>query len=185
MKKTEGYRIRKLEDEYVVLPFGKRAEEVNEVISLSETAGFMYLHAEEADSAEELAELVSKAYEVEKSVVYEDVVSVVRTLREKGLLLCSYTSQKSSQSETKRTYWQHQKPESREKAVYRIPHRDFSAIAYKSNEFAPELVRAKRTLNLILIISSHIIAIGSNTDDTVQNKNSLIAAVESHIISLK
>lgn len=84
MKKTEGYRIRKLEDEYVVLPFGKRAEEV---ISLSETAGFMYLHAEEADSAEELAELVSKAYEVEKSVVYEDVVSVVRTLREKGLLL--------------------------------------------------------------------------------------------------
>lgn len=70
MKKTEGYRIRKLEDEYVVLPFGKRAEEVNEVISLSETAGFMYLHAEEADSAEELAELVSKAYEVEKSVVY-------------------------------------------------------------------------------------------------------------------
>ena len=87
MKKTEGYRIRKLEDEYVVLPFGERAEEVNEVISLSETAGFMYLHAEEADSAEELAELVSKAYEVEKSVVYEDVVSVVRTLREKGLLL--------------------------------------------------------------------------------------------------
>ena len=87
MKKTEGYRIRKLEGEYVVLPFGKRAEEVNEVISLSETAGFMYLHAEEADSAEELAELVSKAYEVEKSVVYEDVVSVVRTLREKGLLL--------------------------------------------------------------------------------------------------
>lgn len=87
MKKTEGYRIRKLEDEYVVLPFGKRTEEVNEVISLSETAGFMYLHAEEADSAEELAELVSKAYEVEKSVVYEDVVSVVRTLKEKGLLL--------------------------------------------------------------------------------------------------
>ena len=87
MKKTEGYRIRKLEDEYVVLPFGKREEEVNEVISLSETAGFMYLHAEEADSAEELAELVSKAYEVEKSVVYVDVVSVARTLREKGLLL--------------------------------------------------------------------------------------------------
>ena len=27
-----------------------------------------------ADSAEELAELVSKEYEVEKSVVYEDVV---------------------------------------------------------------------------------------------------------------
>lgn len=87
MKKTEGYIIKKLEDEYVVLPFGKRAEEVNEVISLSETAGFMYLHADEADSVDELAELVSKEYEVEKSVVYEDVESVVKTLRTKGLLL--------------------------------------------------------------------------------------------------
>ena len=37
MKKTEGYVIRKLEEEYVLLPTGKRAEEVNEVISLSET----------------------------------------------------------------------------------------------------------------------------------------------------
>ena len=45
MKKTEGYRIRKLEDEYVVLPFGKRAEEVNEVISLSETAGISFREA--------------------------------------------------------------------------------------------------------------------------------------------
>lgn len=87
MKKTEGYLIKKLEDEYVVLPFGKKAEEVNEVISLSETAGFMYLHADEADSVDELAELVSKEYEVEKSVVYEDVESVVKTLRAKGLLL--------------------------------------------------------------------------------------------------
>ena len=48
MKKTEGYIIKKLEDEYVILPFGEKAEEVNEVVSLSETAGFMYLHAEEA-----------------------------------------------------------------------------------------------------------------------------------------
>ena len=71
----------------MVLPFGKRAEEVNEVISLSETAGFMYLHAEETDSVDELAELVSREYGVDKTVVYEDVVSVVRILKEKGLLL--------------------------------------------------------------------------------------------------
>lgn len=87
MKKTEGYLIKKLENEYVLLPFGERAEEVNEVISLSETAGFMYLHAEEADSVDELAEIVSQEYEVEKSVVYEDVEAVVKTLKQKGVLL--------------------------------------------------------------------------------------------------
>lgn len=87
MKKTEGYLIKRLENEYVLLPFGERAEEVNEVISLSETAGFMYLHAEEADSVDELAEIVSREYEVEKSVVYEDVEAVVKTLKQKGVLL--------------------------------------------------------------------------------------------------
>lgn len=50
MKKTEGYIVKRLEDEYLVLPTGKRTEEVNEVISLSETAGFIYLHAEEAEN---------------------------------------------------------------------------------------------------------------------------------------
>ena len=40
------YCQNELEDEYIVLPAGKRTEEVNEVISLSETAGFIYIHAE-------------------------------------------------------------------------------------------------------------------------------------------
>ena len=43
MKKTEGYIVKELEDEYIVLPVGERTEEVNEVISLSETAGFIYM----------------------------------------------------------------------------------------------------------------------------------------------
>ena len=32
MKKTEGYIVKRLEDEYLVLPTGKRTEEVNEGI---------------------------------------------------------------------------------------------------------------------------------------------------------
>ena len=55
MKKTEGYIAKELEDEYIVLPVGKRTEEVNEVISLSETAGFIYIHADQAEDIEELA----------------------------------------------------------------------------------------------------------------------------------
>ena len=55
MKKTEDYVVRRLEDEYLVLPSGRRTEEVNEVISLSETAGFIYMHAECAENVDELA----------------------------------------------------------------------------------------------------------------------------------
>ena len=87
MKKTEGYIVKRLEDEYLVLPTGKRTEEVNEVISLSETAGFIYLHAEEAENIDELAQKVGKEYGIDSSEVYEDVKSVVKTLQDKRILL--------------------------------------------------------------------------------------------------
>ena len=87
MKKTEGYVVRRLEDEYLVLPSGKRTEEVNEVISLSETAGFIYMHAERAENVDELAQLVAEEYEIEPAEVLEDVRNVVLTLQKKGILL--------------------------------------------------------------------------------------------------
>ena len=87
MKKTEGYIVKRLEDEYLVLPTGKRTEEVTEVISLSETAGFIYLHAEEAENIDELAQIVGKEYGIDSSEVYEDVKSVVKTLQDKRILL--------------------------------------------------------------------------------------------------
>lgn len=87
MKKADGYVIKKLEDEYVILPYGKRTEGVNEVITLSETAGFIYEKADQAENIEQLVQLVGKEYGVEASVVYEDVAEVVKTLQEKGILL--------------------------------------------------------------------------------------------------
>ena len=87
MKKTEVYIVKRLEDEYLVLPTGKRTEEVNEVISLSETAGFIYLHAEEAENIDELAQIVGKEYGIDSSEVYKDVKSVVKTLQDKRILL--------------------------------------------------------------------------------------------------
>ena len=87
MKKTEGYVVRRLEDEYLVLPSGRRTEEVNEVISLSETAGFIYMHAERAENVDELAQLVAEEYEIELAEVLEDVRNVVLTLQKKGILL--------------------------------------------------------------------------------------------------
>lgn len=87
MKKAADYVVKKLEDEYLILPTGKRTEEVNEVISLSETAGFIYMHAEQAENIDELARLVAEEYEIEPAEVIEDVRNVVRTLQEKRILL--------------------------------------------------------------------------------------------------
>ena len=87
MKKVEGYIMKRLEDEYVILPYGKKTEEVREVVTLSETAGFIYEKAEQAENIEQLAELVGKEYGVDASLVYTDVSEVVEALRKKGILL--------------------------------------------------------------------------------------------------
>lgn len=87
MKKAEGYIMKRLEDEYIILPYGEKTEEVREVVTLSETAGFIYENAEQAENVEQLAELVGKEYGVDASVVYIDVSEVVETLQKKGILL--------------------------------------------------------------------------------------------------
>ena len=56
------------------------------MISLSETAVFIYLHAEEAASIPELAELVGREYGIEAAEVLPDVKAVVETLEKKGVL---------------------------------------------------------------------------------------------------
>lgn len=86
MKKTEGFEIRKLGEEYVILPVGERTETVNEIFTLSETAGFIYLHAEEVQNAEQMAALVAAEYETEPSVVEADVQEVLAVLYQKGIL---------------------------------------------------------------------------------------------------
>ena len=47
----------------------------------------IYLHAEEAASISELAELVGREYGMEAAEVLEDVKDVVETLQKKGVLL--------------------------------------------------------------------------------------------------
>lgn len=87
MKKAEGYVVKKLENEYLVIPKGRRTEEVNEVVSLSETAGFIYMYVDQAEDIEGLAQLVGAEYEIEPSEVRDDVKQVIETLKEKGILL--------------------------------------------------------------------------------------------------
>lgn len=186
MKKAEGYVIRKLEEEYVLIPCGERAEEMNETISLSETAGFIYINAGKADSTEELAGLVAEEYDVPKSEVLEDVKAVVKTYSRKEFCckknLLFRSSQKSSDAKADRTQRQHKKPQSREKAVRRILYRNFLSVAYKGDQAAFDLVGTQRTFDFRLIVSDHKESLRSDLTDAVQDKDTLVTTVKNDII---
>lgn len=86
MKKQGTYVLRKLSDEYVLIPCGETAEKVNHTITLSETAAFLYEHAEDAESVKALAKLLADEYGISEAEVLPDVIQVLNVLTEQGLL---------------------------------------------------------------------------------------------------
>ena len=86
MKKTKNFVLRQVIDEYILVPKGEAAERARGVMTLSETAAFIYEHLEETDSAEEMAELLGKEYNIGKESVIEDVQEVLDFLEKNGAM---------------------------------------------------------------------------------------------------
>ena len=87
MKKEKGYILRRIANEYNIFPCGEKAEETQEVLTLSESAAWIYEHVEEADSVKALAELLSEEYGIRVEEVLQDVQEVIDFLQEKGVVL--------------------------------------------------------------------------------------------------
>ena len=56
MTRKGDFVLRRLADEYVLIPYGATTEKMNQVLTLSETAAFIYEQTGDAASAEEIAE---------------------------------------------------------------------------------------------------------------------------------
>ena len=81
MTRKGDFVLRQLADEYVLIPYGATTEKMNQVLTLSETAAFIYEQTGDAASAEEIAERLGKAYDVPAEEVQEDVSAVLETFR--------------------------------------------------------------------------------------------------------
>ena len=80
MKRSENYVLRHLEDEVLLIPRGKKAEEINGVLTLSETAAFIYNHIEDTKDTEALADLIGREYhvgEAEKEEIRTDIQEIL------------------------------------------------------------------------------------------------------------
>ena len=86
MTRKGDFVLRQIADEYVLIPYGATAEKMNQVLTLSETAAFIYEQTGDAASAEEIAERLGKAYDVPAEEVQEDVNAVLETFRNYGIL---------------------------------------------------------------------------------------------------
>ncbi len=88
MRIKDGFELREICGEHVIMSYGLDNIDFSKVISLNETAAFLWKEAvgKGEFGEEELAAALLEAYEVDEDTARKDVAQVVSTWKEIGLL---------------------------------------------------------------------------------------------------
>ena len=88
MRIKEGFELREICGEHVILSHGMDNIDFSKIISLNETAAFLWKQAvvKEAISEDGLVSSLLEAYEVDEETARKDVAQVLAKWREIGLL---------------------------------------------------------------------------------------------------
>jgi hypothetical protein len=87
MKIKEGFLLRKIADIHVVVPVGESSLDFNGVITLNDTATFLFGQLQIETTKEALLEHLLAEYEVDKDTAEKDIDTFFVKLREANLLV--------------------------------------------------------------------------------------------------
>ena len=88
MKIKDGFILRKIAGEDIVVPIGNNIADFNGIINLNESAAFILKLLEEDTSAENLVESLKKEYEIDEELAKNDVDTFLNILKEHKMLEC-------------------------------------------------------------------------------------------------
>ena len=86
MKLKAGFMLKKIIDDYIVVPTGDNIVDFAVAVSLNETGAFLWKELETEKSFEELVDALSKEYEIAEDEVVEDVKEFVELLKTHSFL---------------------------------------------------------------------------------------------------
>ena len=86
MKIKDGFILKEVVGNYIVVAVGKRVKEFKGVISLSETGAFLWKMLEKECDENKLVDALLSEYEVEKEQAKADVNEFIAKIKEAGLL---------------------------------------------------------------------------------------------------
>lgn len=86
MKITKNFIQREIVGEYVLIPTGDTVREFNGLITLTETAKFIWDHLEEAESFTALVDMITTEYEVERETAAKDAAELLFRLLAAGFI---------------------------------------------------------------------------------------------------
>ena len=87
MKIIEGFRLRKLGKDHIIIGEGQQQVNFNKMVSLNETAAYLWYKLEGRDfTVEDMADLLCEEYEVDRKVALEDSKKLAEKWLEAGLI---------------------------------------------------------------------------------------------------
>ena len=87
MKTIEGFKLRKLGNEYILIGESMSLINFNKMITLNETAAFLWKEAEKGEfDAAKLCKALCAEYEVEPDKAMTDVVATIDSWKEAGVI---------------------------------------------------------------------------------------------------
>lgn len=87
MKIVKEFILREIAGECVLVPTGDTSQELNGMISINDTARFMWENVEKVNSFEELVACVMDEYDVEEETAKNDAASFVNDLLKYGFMV--------------------------------------------------------------------------------------------------
>ena len=86
MKLDEGFLIRNIAGEDILVPVGSKAVDFNGLITLTPVAAYIFRLLEEGKSEGDLVESILQEYEVDRQTAEDDLTIFLESLREQGVL---------------------------------------------------------------------------------------------------
>lgn len=86
MKIKGEYVLREIAGEYILIPIGKTALEMNGMITMDEVGVTIWRGLEEEKNEEEILQMILEAYEVEEEVALADMKEFMKKLMDAGLV---------------------------------------------------------------------------------------------------
>ena len=89
MKIVKDFILREIAGECVLIPTGVTTQEFNGLITLSETAKFIWENIENVDSFQEMIALILENYEIDEQTATKDAWEFINQLTETGFVVCT------------------------------------------------------------------------------------------------
>lgn len=86
MKKNKDFIVREIADETILVPSEETAHDFNGMISLTDTAAFIWDHIEEAADFNQLVDMILEEYEIDRETAAADASAFLMQLLQQGMI---------------------------------------------------------------------------------------------------